>query len=126
MSQLSLIRSAIAAFLQAHGASTGGDIIANSRSLRGSRPGVASVSGRGSPVAEPVVEQGPVVEPVAGQGSEPVVKPVTESVAEPVVEPVTEPAPEPDQSTEPVPDPTVVPGADTPAPKRPRGRKGRA
>ncbi len=114
MSQLSLIRSAISAFLQDHGAKTGGDIIADSRSLRGHGLGVASVSEQGPPVAEPVVEPEPLSESVIepGQGPEPVIEPVTEP----------EPAPpsEPDQSTEP---PTIVP-EQTPAPKPSRRKKG--
>ena len=56
MSQLSIIRAAISAFLQAHGATVGGDILADSRNMRESRPGVALVTGQGAePVAVPVV-----------------------------------------------------------------------
>ena len=53
MSQLSIIRAAISAFLQAHGATVGGDILADSRNLRENPREVA-----------PIAEQGPVPDPV--------------------------------------------------------------
>ena len=103
MSQLSLIRSAISAFLQAHaGLGAGGDILADSRNLRGSPREVAPLPDVGPAEQGPV----PVVEPLPNELG------ARESVAEP----------EPDQSTE----PTPGPGPETPKqalpPKRsPRG-----
>ena len=120
MSQLSLIRSAISAFLQAHGTEVGGEILADSRNLRGSQPMAAG--GVMEPVPEPTPE--PVTEPDRtrdGAGARACGR----------ARIVPEPAPEPDQSIVPMsrpgpadtdPNPEIPKQA--PATKKPRGKKG--